>query len=48
MKVFNLKCESEDHIYNVSIEAENIDKAIELAKEYLNEYNLSPMAIWEV
>ena len=47
-KLFNLKCEDRHNIYNITIEAENIDKAIDLAKEYLAENNLEPLSIWEV
>ena len=48
MKVFNLKCEDRENIYNIRIEALNIDKAVELSKEYLNKYKLYPLGIWEV
>lgn len=48
MKLFNLKCEDAENIYNIRIMALNIDKAIELAIEYLNKYNLYPLGIWEV
>lgn len=48
MKIFNLKCEDDENIYDIRIEALNIDKAVELSKEYLNKYNLYPIGIWEV
>ena len=48
MKLFNLKCEDAENIYEVTIEAINIDKAIELAINYLNENQLYPLGIWEV
>ena len=48
MKVFNLKCEDKENIYDIRIQALNIDKAIELAINYLNENQLYPLGIWEV
>ena len=48
MKVFNLKCEDKENIYDIRIEALDIDIAVDLAKEYLNKYKLYALAIWEV
>lgn len=48
MKVFNLKCEDKENIYNVTIIALDINEAVDLAKNYLNKYNLYPIGIWEV
>lgn len=48
MKLFNLKCEDKNNIYNIIITAVDIDRAVEISKEYLNKYKLYPIGIWEV
>lgn len=48
LKLYNLKCEDIDNIYNVTIYAKDIDQANELSKGYLKKLNAYPIAIWEV
>ena len=47
-KVFNLKCETSTDIYNCTIEALDINEAIEKSYEFLKMYKATPIAIWEV
>ena len=48
MNLYNLKAGNEEHIFNITIEAQNIDIATQLARDYLEENNLEPISIWEV
>lgn len=48
LKLFNLKCEDKDNIYNIIITATDIDRAVELSKKYLKEFKATPIGIWEL